>query len=385
MKKLNIASYMVRTKWLVLILIAIVLIIFGRTVKTPTLSKMAIILGIGIDYAEDSREFSVTAQTVLVGSSTSNSSAQNMFIAYTDSGRTVAEALDGIGRKMGLNIWLSHCNVLFLSPNTFRLDLLQLLAPLTGMYALPEQSIVVSGELPPEEMLTLRLGTTTSAPFFIQSTLVNQEGSNGMIRTTAKDLLARSLSRSRSNAIPYIQVKKMEKPPLTQETEIKDSYEFILSKAIVFNSDSYHIIDDKLSEVLALYLSADVTGTLNYTADSGESVEFKILRNDISWDINGHSIGVELKLPSDLLDVQFVDTSDVLTGADTLVKNAAQKLSKQIEDALNELFELSKRYDIDFLNLQAKAYQSVGYTLESDCLNKITFTPSVTIEVREAA
>lgn len=39
-----------RTKWFMLLTIAIFLVIFGRMVETPSLSKSAVVLGIGIDY-----------------------------------------------------------------------------------------------------------------------------------------------------------------------------------------------------------------------------------------------------------------------------------------------------------------------------------------------
>ena len=49
MKKLKISSYLMRTKWFVFFAIAVTLIVFGRLVETPSLSKSAVVLGIGID------------------------------------------------------------------------------------------------------------------------------------------------------------------------------------------------------------------------------------------------------------------------------------------------------------------------------------------------
>ena len=69
MKKLNISSYLMRTKWFVLLTIAIFLVVFGRMVETPSLSKSAVVLGIGIDYDKATSQFEVSAQSVLVGSS----------------------------------------------------------------------------------------------------------------------------------------------------------------------------------------------------------------------------------------------------------------------------------------------------------------------------
>lgn len=196
-----------RTKWFVFFAIAVTLIVFGRLVETPSLSKSAVVLGIGIDYDESEETFEVSTQAVLVGSSSGDTS-QTSFVCTSAKGGTIAGALDVIARKMGLIISLSHCNVVFVSTAALKLDHMQLVYPLTGMYALSEQTIFVTGNKSPSEMLSLRIGTTISSPFFLQQALVNEEGSDGMIRTTAKDFLARSLSRSKSNVIPYIVAQK---------------------------------------------------------------------------------------------------------------------------------------------------------------------------------
>lgn len=384
MKKLAITSYMARTKWAVILIIAIILVVFGRTVETPSLIKSAIVLGIGIDYDEESGDFDVSAQSVLVGIA-GGQDAQATYAMYNAQGKTIADALDKISRKMGLIVSLAHCNVLFVSPAVLKLDHLQLIYPLTGMYALPEQAILVSGKQAPKEIMALRLGTTLSSPFFLQQALTNEEGSDGMIRTTVKDFAARSLSRSKSNAIPYIIATKMENPPMTEQGEGGDTYEMDLSRALVFNHEKDRIIEGEYAELLALFSSRDIVGTLNYTTDDGGSMEFKILGKKIRIKANGKSIFADMELSVDLSDVQHVSTDKVLSSADEIVKQYANLLAKQFEKQLAELFETSKTDGIDFLNLQDKAYQSVGRTLPEDCLDELSFSAKVTIKVQETA
>lgn len=384
MKKLAITSYMARTKWAVILIIAIILVVFGRTVETPSLIKSAIVLGIGIDYDKESGDFDVSAQSVLVGIA-GGQDAQATYAMYNAQGKTIADALDKISRKMGLIVSLAHCNVLFVSPAVLKLDHLQLIYPLTGMYALPEQAILVSGEQAPKEIMALRLGTTLSAPFFLQQALTNEEGSDGMIRTTVKDFAARSLSRSKSNAIPYIIATKMENPPMTEQGEGSDTYEMDLSRALVFNHEKDRIIEGEYAELLALFSSRDIVGTLNYTTEDGGSMEFKILGKKIRIKASGKSIFADMELSVDLSDVQHVSTDKVLSSADEIVKRYANLLAKQFEKRLTELFETSKADGIDFLNLQDKAYQSVGRTLPEDCLDELSFSAKVTIKVQETA
>lgn len=384
MKKLAVSSYVARTKWAVILIIAIILVVFGRTVETPSLIKSAIVLGIGIDFDEQTEEFDVSAQSVLVGIA-GGQDAQATYAMYNAQGKTIADALDNISRKMGLIVSLAHCNVLFVSPAVLKLDHLQLIYPLTGMYALPEQAILVSGKHAPKEIMALRLGTTLSSPFFLQQALTNEEGSDGMIRTTVKDFAARSLSRSESNAIPYIIATKMENPPMTEQGGGGDTYEMDLSRALVFNHYKFKIIEGEPSELLALFSSRDIVGTLNYTADDGGSMEFKILGKKIRIKAKGKSIFADMELSVDLSDVQHVNTNKVLSSADEIVKQYANLLAKQFEKQLTELFETSKQCGIDFLNLQDKAYQSVGRTLPENCLDELQFSAKVTIKVQETA
>ncbi|HAT83577.1 MAG TPA: hypothetical protein DE061_04770 [Clostridiales bacterium] len=382
MKKLNVPSYLLRTKWFVFFLVAVFLIIFGRMVETPSLSKSAVVLGLGIDYDESASLFEVSTQAVLVGSS-SGDTTETSYVCTSAKGNTIAGAMDAIARKIGLTVSLSHCNVVFMSTSAFKLDHMQLIYPLTGMYALPEQTIIVTGDKSPSEMLSLRIGTTLSSPFFLQQALVNEEGSDGMIRTTAKDFLARSLSRSKANVIPYIIAKKAT-PPLTEAGSEDDVYELDISRAMAFDNENYCIIENEYAEILALYHSHDVTGTLNYTAHDGGTIEFKILKKSVKIKAYGRKVIAEIKLSADFADVQKIPTDEVVNTDNEIVKRYAAALAKDIEKRLFELYELSVSKNIDFLSLQAKAYQSVGRNLEEDCLVTLSFEPKVSITVKEA-
>ncbi len=382
MKKQSVSSYLLRTKWFVFFIIAVFLVVFGRMVETPSLSKSAVVLGLGIDYDESASLFEVSTQAVLVGSS-SGDTTQTSYVCTSAKGNTIAGAMDIIARKIGLNVSLSHCNVVFMSTSAFKLDHMQLIYPLTGMYALPEQTIIVTGDKSPSEMLSLRIGTTISSPFFLQQALVNEEGSDGMIRTTAKDFLARSLSRSKANVIPYIIAKKTT-PPLTEAGGEDDVYELDISRAMAFDNENFCIIENEYAEILALYHSHDVTGTLNYTAKDGGTIEFKILKKSVKIKAHGRKVVAEIKLSTDLADVQKIPTGEVIGTDNDIVKRFAATLANDIKKRLFELYELSVEKNIDFLSLQSKAYQSVGRNLEEDCLATLSFEPKVSINVKEA-
>ena len=126
MKRLKISSYFLRTKWAILLVIAIILIVFGRMIESPALTKTGIVLGAGIDFLPETQEFVVTAQNVIMASSSSESGGQTTYSTYTEKGKSISSALDSISRKMGLTLSLSHCNVLILSQETLKLDMIQI-------------------------------------------------------------------------------------------------------------------------------------------------------------------------------------------------------------------------------------------------------------------
>lgn len=384
MKKLNVTSYALRTKWIVVLLSVVFLLIFGRTVNSPALTKTAIVIGIGVDFDSAKSEFEVTTQSVQMLSNTNGTGGQR-FDTFSATGKTISSALDDISQKMGLIISLAHCEVLVLSQSALKLDHLQIVYPLISMYALREQAIIVSGSISPRELLSVRIGTTVSSPYFLQTAIVNNEGTDGLIKTTAKDLLARSLSRSEATAIPYIIPSKMQDQPQGEQEELKDNFEFDLSRVLVFNHDKAEALDGELSEILSIYLSETTYGSLNYTAPDGSSFEFRILDKSVKTSAKGRDITAKIDLKVDLLDYQFVDSDDILSGASELIKNAANALAKQLSERMSALAELSQKNDIDFLGLQAKAYQSVGRTLEENCLPTLKFSPEVKITVKEAA
>lgn len=385
-KKISIPSYIMRTKWIVLVIAVIVLVILGRTIENPALTETAIVVGVGIDYS-DAEGFTVSSQSVIISQNSAEGNSNNSYATYTEKGKTISQALDSISRKMGLTLSLAHCNAVYLSESALKLNHLELVSALTGIYSLPEQAIIVSGELPPEKLIAARVSATVSAPFFLQTTVSKHEGSDGTMRTTVKDFMARSCSRSKANVIPYIRTKPQEEPPLSSQGEEGENVEYIMSESLAFDSDSNIIIESSLAEVLSLYLSQEVVGTLNYTFPTGESLEFMVMERKLKTKTNAkqRDISAELKLSVNLLEGQHLNSGHRVSSADEIAQRAAQELSKELSAKLTELFKLSKECGIDFLNLQTKAYQSIGRTLERDCLDTLSFSPTVKIEISESS
>ncbi len=385
MKRLRITSFITKTKWVIILITTIFLVIFGRVVTTPALTKSAIVVGVGIDFDAKQEVFDVSAQIVMVGSSVGDTSSPTQYVTYAQTGKTVAYALDSISQKAGLKLSLAHCNVLFLSKTALSVNMLHLFSPLIKSYSLPLQAIVLSGDEKPQQIISANVATTTSSSFFLQNALISQEGSDGMIRTTCKDMVASFMSRSKATIVPFVTLEKIDDKPVTEQGKGDDAYTFDLSQILATDGDKHLVIEKRLAEALTLYASHDSVGTLSYTGENGDSFEFRILEHSVSKKANGRKIECEIELKVDLLDLQFVDTSTVLSSADKIVLDAASKLSLDLQNRLGELYLMSLDSGIDFLSLEAKAYQSVGRHLQKNCLATLSFEPTVKIVVQEAS
>lgn len=104
-----------KRKWLVIVLIAAILIFFGRVVDNKSLKQSAIVIGLGIDKTDNA--FTVSTQSVVITGGAGEGQSSQSYAVYSAEGKTVSEALDKISQHMGLLVSLSHCNVLVLSQN----------------------------------------------------------------------------------------------------------------------------------------------------------------------------------------------------------------------------------------------------------------------------
>lgn len=370
-----------RRKWIIIVLIAVILIFFGRIVDNKSLTQSALVIGLGIDKTDST--YIVSAQSVLVASGTGDSQAAQSFAVYTAEGSTVSEALDKISQKMGLLVSLSHCNVVILSQNALRNDFAQLFAPLTTAFALPEQAIVTSSAQTPEEVLAAKIGTTAAAPYFIQASLLQNLGGDGLALITVKDFLAHTLSVSASVNIPVVELKEMENQPQQPDGEGKGNMELTMNKNLIVSKDGCFVIDEKMAQALTLFLQKNVKGKLSPVLPTGEALEFRVLDAKASKKTDGMKVKAEIEIDVSFMEAQNVATGDRITPSSDIVKQAAEFIAREIESKLYECHTLSLEKQVDFLHLQNEVYKKLGRDMPENCLADIDFECSVKVTVKE--
>ena len=216
-----------RAKWLVVLVVTAVLLFFGRTTDIRSLTQSALVIGLGIDRTETG--FAVSTLSVIVSGSAGGDNSES-YAVYSAEGATVSEGLDRIAQKMGLLVSLSHCNVLVLSEDAFSAEHTLLFKPLVTAYSLPEQAVVTATQSPPSDVLAARTGTTVASAYFVQASLLQNLGGDGLALVTVKDFLARSLSRSGCVNIPLIDIEEMPTQPGSEQGEAEGVAELFMNR-----------------------------------------------------------------------------------------------------------------------------------------------------------
>ena len=368
-----------RTKWLVAFIAAAVLLFFGRVTNIRPLSQSALVIGVGIDLADDG--FDVSALSVVV-SGGDGAAASETYVVTSAQGATVSEALDKISQKTGLLVSLSHCNVLVLSPRAFSVDHVRLLLPLVSSFSLPEQAAVTATESKPSDVLAARTATDASA-FFVQASLLQNLGGDGIALVTVKDFLAASLSRSGSVNIPVIDIREPEHQPSGQSGggEVK---ELVMGRNLVVHGGETFFLEEDLAQAATMLVRDRVKGRLSVTLRDGTAVELRVINASPSLSADGMSVHASLSVTASLLEVQHAAGSSPVTPSDDIVRAAADQAARDLESRLLACHALSLEHSADFLGLENEVYKHIGYTLPQNCLADIAFSCSATVTVKES-
>lgn len=370
-----------RTKWLVILVAVAILVFFGRTSNVKSLTQTALVIGLGIERTED--VFTVSTLSVAVSGGSGGENQQN-YIVYSAEGATLSEGLDKISQKMGLLVSLSHCNVIVLSPSVFSTDHAQIFDPLVSAYSLPEQAAVTASELPPSDILAARVGTTVASAYYVQASLLQNLGGDGLTLVTVKDFLARSLSRSGSVNIPLVDMKEMEEQPESQQGETSGTYEFSMNRNLVVHGGKWFVLEEDLAQAATMLVRKnDVMGRLSASLPTGEAVEFQVLDSSANIKAEGMTVHAELNVSVSFVEAQNTSESVKITPSSAVVKTAAEQAAKDLRKRLYECYEISLRENADFLLLQNEVYKKAGYSLPEDCLADISFACDVKVTVKE--
>lgn len=367
-------------KWLVFLVAVVVLIFFGRVTDNKSLSQSLIVVGLGIDHAE--KGFTVSAETALVSAAAGGSEAVTTYAVYTALGDTVSDALDDISQQTGLLASLSHCNVLIATKNALLVEQEKLFAPLIETYSLPEQAILVSCEGDPESLLTAKVASAATVPYYIQSALQQNLGASPPV--TVKDYAANILSPAACARIPVFAAAEAVNQPQLPDGDGEGYCDVWTTGCLVMTREDGFFLDEDLARVAELTANDDFSDRFSVTLPEGWSAEFQVIKADCSLKADGTDVRAEISLSVSLVQAKG-DDGKKATPSSANTQAAAKRLGEDVAEKLRQCFALSLENGADILRLGNVVFRREGYSMPADYLSQLNFSASVTVTVRESS
>lgn len=369
-------------KWLVILISAIILTIFGRVVDNKSLTQSGIVVGLGIDFQEE--QYMVTVQTVSVSGSAGTDKAISSYLTYSAKGATLTEAINSISEQLGLIVSLSHCNLVIMSRSAISLNPVRMFSALTKPLALPEQALIVATDHDIPTLFASKIPSTENISFFLQTVLLQDLEAGGLTSVSVKDYLAMRCSKSGSVVVPYLRLTEMtEKPIGSSGGENEKNYIVDINKNLVVGNDDNLLIDEDIAQVVNLFFNDKVKNKLPVPLDNGGVIEFRIVSNSQSVKIDGYKITAKLRMDVSFVEAQGFDTPYILNCNSEEVHKARDILEEALSATIVKGYELSKECGIDFLGIENLLYQQYGINLDENWMNKVSFEASFDIKVTE--
>ena len=378
----KISDILFSKKWLIILISAIILTVFGRVIDNKSLTQSGIVVGIGIDLVDD--QYEVTVQTVSVSGSAGTDKATSSYLTYTSKGATLSAAINSLSEKLGLIVSLSHCNLVIMSSNAISLNPIRTFSALTKPLALPEQALVVATDHKIPSLFASKIPSTENISFFLQAVLLQDLEAGGLTKVSVKDFLAMRCSESGSAIVPYLKLTEMEEKPIGNNSSGDEkNYIVDINNNLAVGDNGIKILDEPTAQAVNLFYSDKVKNKLAVKLPEGKVIEFRIINNSTSVKIHGNSIKTKLKMNVSFVEAQGFDTPYILNCNSPEVLSARDVLKKQLADTLKDAYNLSKSCGIDFLGIENLLYQKHGLALDDGAFEDSSFDVSVDVEVTE--
>ena len=369
-------------KWLVILISAVILTIFGRVIDNKSLTQSGIVVGLGIDYQDN--QYEVTVQTVSVSGSAGTDKATSSYLTYSAKGQTLSEAINSLSEKLGLIVSLSHCNLVIMSRSALSLNPIRTFSALTKPLALPEQALVVATDHEIPKLFASKIPSTENISFFLQAVLLQNLEAGGLTSVSVKDFLAFRCSQSGCAIVPYLQLTEMPEKPIGDNTGGDDkNYIVDINKNLAVNDKGNTLIEEDIAKAVNLFFSDKVKNKLPVSLPNGGVIEFRIIDNSRKIKIKDNKIETTIKMKVSFVEAQGLDTPYILNCNSAEVLKARDVLEKQLADALTNGFLLSKSCGIDFLGTKNLLYEKYGLKLDKDFQESLSFDVKFDIDVTE--
>ena len=375
-------------KIVIFLVLLISFLFFSNNFNKVDIEKTAIITAVAIDI--ENGEYKITAQVAVPEATDANT--ENSKAEIYGKGKTVGDAIKDIGDTSGWFPQLSFCNLIILGNDTKDMNCMKFLDYFANTLRVQDSAVVVLAEKKAAELLEVSTPLDHISSFALQKILLKNPGlDNDTANNDIKDFTTSYYADASSSFMPLVKVLDIKKPNDSGSSQGGQNDSQQESGGSGGGSSSgqdgkgKNIFDTRTT---ALYKNGKNVGELN----PDQTLAFNLIVKDLKdttfevenviiapdSDQNGDYLlttqnkNAKIKVtatPSEVIvDIkvkmqckitsQNTNTSDATSSKSIpLPKPVVEKAQEKFTKLLNELVEVSKQTECDFLNIQQKIYQ----------------------------
>ncbi|MBO5671423.1 MAG: hypothetical protein J6S41_07725 [Clostridia bacterium] len=301
--------------------LAVLLLLTGCS---PEIENYAIVAGAALDMAQEGLELTVEVADVSSGSAQSSGES----LTFTAAGSDIAEAQKALERHMGKPLYWDHSSVIVLSRDLCRAGIEPAVTWIMSSQAVRISVPLVVSTGSAKDLLSSKLDPYKTTAFGLRSMLDNNADRGIGIALPVYQLYNRLESHSGSALLPLLNVEK-DKPVLIGSAIISD-YRYIDSLS-VNQTQIYTLMTDAAKEALLSIGSVSMR-----TSRTASDLSYKDGVCRFRMRIQG------------VLDQGYLPEGE----------NPVQALAQNLTEQAQQLVEVSRTMDCDFLGLNDARYKA---------------------------
>lgn len=196
-----------KIKFFMLIFLGIFVFFISADYNYINIEKTALIVSIGVDKKDDL--YSVTTQIAIPQASADT--AQNSESIITGEGDTIYSAISQIGEQTGWYPKLSFCNLIVLGESVLDGDVMSVVDFFVRSYKVEDSAILCACEGSAKDLLSSTSPLDNVSGFALSKIFVRDfNTASRVMTTTIKNFSIGYFSKSKSNFMPLVKIKKLD-------------------------------------------------------------------------------------------------------------------------------------------------------------------------------
>lgn len=334
------------SKWFILIVVSIGLVVFNALVFNVSVVNRNIVVGIGLDY--ENEEYTLYTQVVLPKNGGVASGGGNNYITLKAKAKNIDLAIDLIEKEQGVILSFAQATILILGKSMVENGDLQLVDTFFMDDRVHDNLLIVMAEEKAEDVMNANVAAGEVASLQLVRQLRPTKAPLGVSAISLQEYARNSKNLNKINYMPMISVEKTEPSTDQSKEDMKEADKFTINKtAMVDEKGLQCILDEELTKSFNFAKKTMQDGVL--TVEDGELFSVHIISSkaNMEFDLDKMESKVKIKLKT----IRTESRNDNGKATFKMNEEEEKRLIKTIDRGLQNLFKYGIDNNVDILNI----------------------------------